>query len=211
MISIGLIEDQQLVREGLARLIKLNPDNQLEWDAHNGEEALTWLEHRPVNIIISDIRMPVMDGIKFVTALREKGNVTPVLILTTFDDHQLFIAAIKAGINGFLLKDVSLEKLNDAIKTVAAGGFLAEPTFLKRDSEIALTASFAERPSTEVLSNKDLQILRYIAAGFSNKEIAGAVFLAEGTVKNRISEILLKLNCRDRTQAVFKALHWELL
>ena len=213
MINIGLLEDQQLVREGIARLIHLNHDHCLLWQAENGEQALPLVTDQPVDLIISDIRMPVMNGIRFVTELRNRGSTIPVLILTTFDDHQLFISALKAGINGFLLKDVSLEKLNEAIRVVAAGGFLAEPTLLNNQGlqDLAGTEDDQELPQATVLSKKDVQILSYIAAGFSNKEIAEASFLAEGTVKNRISEILLKLNCRDRTQAVLKALRWRLL
>jgi DNA-binding NarL/FixJ family response regulator len=213
MIRIGLVEDQQLVREGIARLLSLNANHQLIWQAENGERALAQISSQAVDLIISDIRMPVMDGITLVETLRENSNATPVLILTTFDDHQLFLSALRAGINGFLLKDISLEKLNSAINTVVAGGFLAEPVLLASDAakRASIEPNDHELPASSALSQKDCQILRYIAAGFSNKEIATAVCLAEGTVKNRISDILLTLDCRDRTQAVLKALRWQLI
>jgi len=211
-ISIALVDDQALIREGISRLLQLNPQYHMSWESSNGEEALNILEEQPVDIIISDIRMPKMDGIAFVKSLREQGNNTPVLTLTTFDEHQLFIQALRAGANGFLLKDVSLEKLHSAVETVAAGGFLAEPELLQNEALQSIDDEQLSRPLLmEQLSEKELQILRYIAAGFSNKEIAAAVFLSEGTVKNHISAILQKMDARDRTQAVVKALRWKLL
>ncbi|WP_299774499.1 response regulator transcription factor [uncultured Pseudoteredinibacter sp.] len=211
-ISIALVDDQALIREGISRLLQLNPQYHMSWESSDGEEALSILNDQPVDIIISDIRMPKMDGIAFVTSLREQGNNTPVLMLTTFDEHQLFIQALRAGANGFLLKDVSLEKLHSAVETVAAGGFLAEPELLQNETLQSIDDEQLSRPLLmEQLSEKELQILRYIAAGFSNKEIAAAVFLSEGTVKNHISAILQKMEARDRTQAVVKALRWKLL
>ncbi|WP_299978458.1 response regulator transcription factor [uncultured Pseudoteredinibacter sp.] len=211
-ISIALVDDQALIREGISRLLQLNPQYHMSWESSNGEQALNILEEQPVDIIISDIRMPKMDGIAFVKSLREQGNNTPVLMLTTFDEHQLFIQALRAGANGFLLKDVSLEKLHSAVEAVAAGGFLAEPELLQNESLQSIDDEQLSRPLLmEQLSEKELQILRYIAAGFSNKEIAAAVFLSEGTIKNHISAILQKMDARDRTQAVVKALRWKLL
>lgn len=212
MISIALVDDQALIREGVSRLLQLNEQFEMRWEASNGEEALDKLAEQAVDIIISDIRMPKMDGIAFVQALRDKGDNTAILMLTTFDEHQLFIQALRAGANGFLLKDVSLEKLHKAVETVAGGGFLAEPELLQNDALQSIDDEQLSRPLLlEELSDKERQILRYIAAGFSNKEIAGAVFLSEGTVKNHISTILQKMEARDRTQAVVKALRWKLL
>ncbi|MBB6523685.1 response regulator transcription factor [Pseudoteredinibacter isoporae] len=212
MISIALVDDQALIREGVSRLLQLNEHFEMSWEASNGQEALDKLSEQPVDIIISDIRMPKMDGIAFVQALRDKGDNTAILMLTTFDEHQLFIQALRAGANGFLLKDVSLEKLHKAVETVAGGGFLAEPELLQNDALQSIDDEQLSRPLLlEELNDKERQILRYIAAGFSNKEIAGAVFLSEGTVKNHISTILQKMEARDRTQAVVKALRWKLL
>ncbi|GAA6153684.1 response regulator transcription factor [Pseudoteredinibacter isoporae] len=212
MISIALVDDQALIREGVSRLLQLNEQFEMSWEASNGQEALEKLAEQQVDIIISDIRMPKMDGIAFVQALRDKGDNTAILMLTTFDEHQLFIQALRAGANGFLLKDVSLEKLHKAVETVAGGGFLAEPELLQNDALQSIDDEQLSRPLLlEELSDKERQILRYIAAGFSNKEIAGAVFLSEGTVKNHISTILQKMEARDRTQAVVKALRWKLL
>lgn len=211
MITIGLVDDQSLIRNGIAQLISLNPKFNVVWQAEQGEQALALLQQQPVDLLLSDIRMPVMDGIQLVTKMRQLNLAIPVLLLTTFDEHQLFMRALQAGVNGFLLKDVSWEKLQHAIETVAAGGFLAEPELLNRqqlpDDESVPQASQLAAP----LSSKEQQILRYLAAGFSNKEIASAIYLAEGTVKNNISNLLTKLAARDRTQAVIKALRWNLI
>jgi len=212
MLKIALVDDQDLIREGIAALIRLHDDFSIAWQAKDGKDALRQLEIASVDIIISDIRMPTMDGIRFAQALREQGNETPLLMLTTFDEHQLFVQALRAGANGFLLKDVSLEKLHAAINSIAAGGFLAEPELLHAQALQSIDDKQLSTPVLpEQLSAKEVQVLRYIAAGFSNKEIAEAVHLSEGTVKNNISTMLLKLSARDRTQAVIKALRWGLL
>ncbi|WP_185235000.1 response regulator [Teredinibacter franksiae] len=213
MTRIALVDDQVLIREGIARLIELEETFDVIWQASNGQEALDKLAGFGVpNIIISDIRMPVLDGIQLVKALRAQACIIPVLMLTTFDEHELFVSALNAGANGFLLKDINFEKLCLAIHTISEGGFLAEPQLLNR--ELLPDNGIATIPKNfnfEDFSEKEKQILRYLAAGFSNKEIASSVFLAEGTVKNHISNILGKLDCRDRTQAVIKALQWRLI
>ncbi|MBW8192147.1 response regulator transcription factor [Neiella marina] len=211
MIRIGLVDDQALIRDGIARLIELNPDFSVLWQAEHGQQALTSIQQQPVDLLLSDIRMPVMDGIQLVSQMRQLGLLTPVLMLTTFDEHQLFMRALQAGVNGFLLKDISWEKLEHAIKTVAGGGFLAEPELLNRQHLPASDDESLPQLPADSLTAKEQQILRYLAAGFSNKEIAGAVYLAEGTVKNHISNLLTKLHARDRTQAVIKALRWQLI
>ncbi|MEQ8262377.1 response regulator transcription factor [Pseudohaliea sp.] len=208
MISVGLVDDQVLIREGIARLIEISGAATTAWQCDNGEAALTELRRDPVDILVCDIRMPGMDGITLLKRLRGEGNPQPVLVLTTFDDHQLFLDALAAGANGFLLKDVSLEKLMHAIETVAGGGFIAEPRLVSQ-----ATTGIDDAPPTdpEILSNKERDILKLAAGGLSNREIAAVVHLAEGTVKNHVSNILAKLNCRDRTQAVLYAIHWKLL
>ncbi|MCV6613672.1 MAG: response regulator transcription factor [Cellvibrionaceae bacterium] len=212
-LTIGLVEDQALIRAGIISLLELHTDFTVVWQAADGEQALELMAgQQSVDIIISDIRMPRMGGIEFVQQLRAAGNNTPVLMLTTFDEHDLFLRALRAGANGFLLKDVSLEKLHSGVAKVAAGGFLAEPELLQAEALQRIDDQQLSRPLfADQLSDKELQILRYITAGFSNKEIAEAVHLSEGTVKNRISTILQKMDARDRTQAVIKALRWGLL
>lgn len=198
MLEIGLVDDQQLVRQGIAGLLAISGKARVIWDARTGEEALQQIAQQPVDVLLADIRMPGMDGITLVKNLRSQANQTPVLMLTTFDDAELFAQSVKAGANGFLLKDVSLEKLVNCLELVATEStFLAEPDMLRE---------FQQKKSPLDLSERERQILRLLVGGFSNKEIAQAVFLAEGTVRNHVSNILAKMDCRDRTQAVLKAI-----
>ncbi|MBT79637.1 MAG: DNA-binding response regulator [Alteromonadaceae bacterium] len=209
MINVAIADDQILVRQGIASLLSLRDDITITWQANNGEEALTKLDERSVDILLIDIRMPVKNGIETVKALRQAQNNTPVIVLTTFDDPALFTQAMHAGANGFLLKDVDTAKLHDAIDIVHQGGMLAEPVLLNQLSDEQLS-TFAD-PNIEPLSERELDILKLIAGGYSNKEIADTVFLAEGTVKNHVSNILAKLHTRDRTRAVLKALSAQLI
>jgi len=206
-IRVALVEDQQLVRQGIAGLLALSEQIEVCWQAEQGQEALDKLAQAPVDVLLSDIRMPVLDGIAMLQQLRQQGERLPVLMLTTFDDSELFLASMRAGANGFLLKDVSLDKLLGAITQVAGGGFLIEPELLAQ----LQTKAPAAAPQGELLSGRERDILRLMAGGFSNREIAEAVFLAEGTVKNHVSNILTKLDCRDRTQAVLKGLQMALI
>lgn len=207
MIKVALVDDQQLVREGIAGLLSLSGKTDILWQAANGAEALEKMQTIEVDILLADIRMPIMDGITLVKNLRERGITTPVMMLTTFDDAELFTQSLKAGANGFLLKDVSLEKLVHSIESLVAGGFLTDSAMLQKWQQLGAQTSFAPIHLTE----REMQILRLLAGGFSNKEIVRAVFLAEGTVRNHVSNILAKLECRDRTQAVLKAIELGLV
>lgn len=206
MIKVGLVDDQQLVREGIAGLLSLSGKTEILWQAANGVEALDKLKSSSVDILLADIRMPVMDGITLVQKLRELGITTPVMMLTTFDDSELFARSLAAGANGFLLKDVSLDKLVHSIESLVSGGFVTDNLMLKKWQQEKTLPSVAVE-----LTDRELQILRLLVGGMSNKEIMRAVFLAEGTVRNHVSNILAKLECRDRTQAVVKALELGLV
>lgn len=208
IISVGLVEDQQLVRQGIASLLAISEHIHVLWQAEDGQDALIKLANNPVDVLLSDIRMPNLDGIEMLKKIRQSANRLPVIMLTTFDDSELFLNSLQAGANGFLLKDVSLDKLLHAIETVAKGGYLIEPSVLKQMSEPKPVLSVGVSRN-ELLSERE--ILSFMAGGFSNKEIANAVFLAEGTVKNHVSNILTKLDCRDRTQAVLKGLQLALI
>ncbi|GIU28679.1 DNA-binding response regulator [Shewanella hafniensis] len=210
IISVGLVEDQQLVRQGIASLIAISDNIRVLWQAEDGQDALKQLASNPVDVLLSDIRMPNLDGIAMLKQIRHSANSLPVIMLTTFDDSELFLNSLQAGANGFLLKDVSLDKLLHAIETVAKGGYLIEPSVLKQMSEPKAAPSVGVTRN-ELLSEREREILSFMAGGFSNKEIANAVFLAEGTVKNHVSNILTKLDCRDRTQAVLKGLQLALI
>jgi len=208
VIRVGLADDQALVREGIARLIELGDSAAVAWQVENGEAALRQLRVDPVDVLVCDIRMPKLDGITLLRRLRAAADSQPVLMLTTFDDHGLFLEALSAGANGFLLKDVSLEKLMDAIRTLAEGGFVAEPRLV---SQVSTGIDDAPPASRDLLSRKEQEVLKLAAGGLSNREIAGVLHLAEGTVKNHMSAVLGKLGSRDRTQAVLYAIHWGLL
>ncbi|ACK47555.1 two component transcriptional regulator, LuxR family [Shewanella baltica OS223] len=210
IISVGLVEDQQLVRQGIASLLAISDNIRVVWQAEDGQDALSQLANNPVDVLLSDIRMPNLDGIAMLKQIRQSANSLPVIMLTTFDDSELFLNSLQAGANGFLLKDVSLDKLLHAIETVAKGGYLIEPSVLKQMSE-PKPAPNVGVTRNELLSEREREILSFMAGGFSNKEIANAVFLAEGTVKNHVSNILTKLDCRDRTQAVLKGLQLALI
>lgn len=206
LINVALVDDQQLVRQGIAGLLALSDDINILWQAEDGEQAQLKLNEQKPDVLLLDIRMPKLSGIDLVKILRAQGNMLPILMLTTFDDSELFMQSLQAGANGFLLKDVSLDKLVNAVKTLADGGFVAEPVVMKQ-----LNKGFDVSPILEKLSEKEGQILKLMAGGFSNKEIAASIFLAEGTVKNHVSNILAKLNTRDRTRAVLIALNEGLI
>jgi DNA-binding NarL/FixJ family response regulator len=163
----------------------------------------------PVDVVVSDIRMPGVDGIDALKALRARGDTTPVILLTTFDDSDLLLRAVEAGAQGFLLKDASPEDLHDAIMQVARGETLLQPV-----STDPVRERFAFRDQGKprgTFTEREVSILRLLAGGYSNKEIARTLFLAEGTVKNYVSDILDKLETRDRTRAVLKAISLRII
>jgi len=207
MIKIGIVDDQTIVRTGLVQLIQISPKHEVLFEASHGQEALEKLSTHSIDLLITDIKMPVMNGIELISAIRKTDSKIPILVLTTFDDNELLMQAIKEGANGFLLKDVDLDKLNLAISALASGEYLFEPQILSGAPSLPENSSAQLEP----LSDTEKQVLRFAAAGFSNKDIASNMHLAEGTVKNYVSKILEKTQSRDRTQAVVKAIHWKLI
>ena len=203
-LRLALADDQALVRSGLKALLSGFPNLVVALEAADGEALLAALADTPVDVILSDIRMPGLDGFGLVTALRTRGDATPVVLLTTFDDDALPLRAAEAGAQGFLLKDASPEDLHEAILRVAAGDTLLAP--VPTDPVRARYAYRDQAAPTDTFNEREVSILRLLAGGYSNKEIARAVFLSEGTVKNYVSEILDKLGTRDRTRAVLKAI-----
>ncbi len=214
-VRIALADDQALVRKGLRALLNSIGGIDIAIEADSGRTLIDALATEPVDVVVSDIRMPELSGIDALIALRERGDKTPVILLTTFDDHELMLAAVDAGAQGFLLKDASPEDLRDAILRVAAGETLLQPVSIdpvRARLRYVEPRSASSDPRFKVdLSERELAILRLMAGGYSNKEIARSVFLAEGTVKNYVSEILEKLDTRDRTRAVLKAITLRLL
>lgn len=204
---IALCDDQALVLRGLSALLA-DLGIEIALEAPDAESLLAALTQRPVDVIVSDIRMPGMGGIGLIGALRERGDATPVILLTTFDDSELLLRAVEAGAQGFLLKDASPEDLRAAILRVAAGETLLQPVSL---GPVRAGWSAPEATPGQRITEREQSILRLVAGGYSNKEIARVLHLSEGTVKNYMSEILLKLDCRDRTHAVLKAITQKLL
>ncbi|MCX7043369.1 MAG: response regulator transcription factor [Gammaproteobacteria bacterium] len=208
-LRLALADVQALVRRGLAALLGGFSQLQVVVQAGDGAALLAAIELEPVDVILSDIRMPGLDGFGLLDALRAAGNTTPVILLTTFDEPDLTLRAAESGARGFLLKDASPEDLLDAVTRVVAGDTLLAPV-----STDPVRARYAYRDTsepTDTFSEREVAILRLLAGGYSNKEIARAVFLSEGTVKNYVSDILDKLGTRDRTRAVLKAITLQII
>lgn len=209
-IRIALADDQPLVLRGLGLLLREFADLELAVAAASGNELLSLLAQRPVDVVISDIRMADGSGIDVVRGLRARGDATPVILLTTFADDVWFRAAVDAGAQGFLLKDAAPDDLHAAIVRVARGGTLLEPVSLqplrRSDDPDATAAREGDR-----ITPREADILRLVAGGYSNKEIARTLHLSEGTVKNHMTDILARLDCRDRTHAVLTAISRRLI
>lgn len=214
-IHLLLVDDQRLLREGMRILLELEPDLKVVGEAANGVEALArYAELRP-DVVLMDVKMPEMDGVAATRQLLISHPEAKVVILTTFDDDEYVFEGIRAGALGYLLKALSGQELADAIRTVAGGGALIEPSVARKVmAEFARTshpsAQTAEK-LIEPLSEREIDVLRLLVKGLSNREIAGQLFLAEGTVKNYVSTALQKLNVRDRTQAALRAKELGLL
>lgn len=208
MTRVIVVDDQALVREGIRTLLEM-AEIDVVAEAHDGEEAIAEIaRHRP-DVVLMDLRMPHRDGIWALEQLRERGEEIPVLVLTTFDDDELVLGALRAGARGYLLKDVTLERLTRAVGTLADGGTLISPSLtdrLLRAIRAGESGAPGDATPVQPLTDRELDVLRLIAEGYSNREIAGLLHLAEGTVKNHSSTILQKTGARDRTQAVLRAL-----
>lgn len=208
-IRILLVDDQRLMREGLRTLLELEPDLCVVGEAGDGQAALDiYAVHAP-DVVLMDIRMPGMDGVEATRRLRQRWPDARVMILTTFDDDAYIFDGLRAGARGYLLKDVSGHDLAEAVRTVAAGGALIEPSVAaKVVAEFARLTPPARPPEAglpEPLSEREREILRLVARGLTNAEIAVRLSLAEGTVKNYVTAILGKIGARDRTQAALRA------
>jgi DNA-binding NarL/FixJ family response regulator len=206
-VSVCLVDDQTLVRQGIRSLLELSDDIRIVGEAADGAQALELIPQTKPDVVLLDMRMPGMSGLDVLTALAARGEVPPTIILTTFDDDQLVLAGLKAGARGYLLKDVSLEQLVDAVKAVASGGSLVQPVVTQRllAGLERMQNDFTSLDRPDPLTERETEILRLMAGGYSNKEIANSLGVAEGTVKNHVSNILSKLGVRDRTRAVLKA------
>jgi DNA-binding NarL/FixJ family response regulator len=204
-MRIALADDQALVLHGLRALIETLGGIEVSIEAQDGDELLTALRRQPVDVVVCDIRMPRRSGLEVVRALRDLGDMTPVLLLTTFDDPALLRAAVSAKAQGFMLKDAEPEVLKQTLLRLAGGETLLTPCSLPAEVPGDVL------PVTARLSPRELAILRCVAGGYSNKEIGKTLGISDGTVKNHLSDILRKLEARDRTHAVLKAIGARML
>lgn len=213
MIRVMLVDDQNLVRKGVRSLLELSEEIEVIAEAPDGHEAIRMIPEIGPDVVLLDMRMPGKNGIDVLQQLSEDGTLPPTIILTTFDDDEMVLAGIKAGAKGYLLKDVSLEELVGAVKTVADGGSMVKPAVTQRllKGLENMNNEFSSLDRPDPLTERETEILRLMAGGYSNKEIANSLGVAEGTVKNHVSNILSKMGVRDRTRAVLKAFEMSLL
>lgn len=208
VLRVVLVDDQQLLRRGLAMLLSTVDDIDITAQAADGAEALAVLARELPDVLLTDARMPGMDGVELTVQCRQHHPELPVLMLTTFDDEAIVRGALDAGASGFLLKDTSTDALAEAIRAVAAGGMVIDP----RVARIAMSRRGGGSPSQDplaVLTRSERLVAELVADGRTNAEIASELVLAEGTVKNHVSALLRKLGQRDRTGlalALYKAL-----
>ena len=207
MIKVMLVDDQNLVRKGVRSLLELSPEIEVIAEAADGAEAIRLIPEVGPDVVLLDMRMPGLSGLDVLRDLAGKGVLPPTIILTTFDDDELVLAGIQCGARGYLLKDVALADLVNAIKTVAEGGSIVKPAVTQRllKGLEKLQTEFSSLEQPDPLTERETEILRLMAGGYSNKEIANSLGVAEGTVKNHVSNILSKMGVRDRTRAVLKA------
>jgi len=208
-IKIVVVDDQELFREGLFTLLSLQNDFKVVAQANNGEEALLQILKLHPDIVLMDLRMPIMDGVECIKRINLLYNDVKVIALTTFDEDDLVFNSLRAGAVGYLLKDVSPEKLFEAIRSAFRGEYYLPPNITaKVMAEFTKPSPINEKENSgiiEDLSRREQEILKMVAIGLSNKEIASKLVIAEGTVKNHLTNIFNKLNARDRMHAVLIA------
>ncbi len=207
MIRVFLVEDQTLVREGVRSLLALDGEIAIAGEAADGTGAIAAIPASGADVVLLDMRLPGASGLEVLRRLSEAGRLPPTIILTTFDDDELLLEGLRSGAKGYLLKDVSLAELVRAIRAVAAGGTAVQPIASERVVRglESADASFPRLDPADPLTEREVEVLRLMTGGYSNREIARALHLVEGTVKNHVSSILSKLGVRDRTRAVLQA------
>ena len=206
MISLLLVDDQNLIRQGLRALLELEPDLVVVGEAENGAIAIDQVRELQPNVVLMDIRMPVMDGVTATKQICSEFPNVNILVLTTFDDDTYVAAAIKNGAKGYLLKDTPCEEIAAAIRAVALGYTHLAPGMIDKVMSGQIDKNQATLPpELAELTPRELEILKLIAVGSNNREIAGQLYISEGTVKNHVTNILTRLNVRDRTQAAILA------
>jgi DNA-binding NarL/FixJ family response regulator len=204
MIRVLLVDDQTLVRSGIRGLLDMTPDIRVVAEAADGNQAEAMLNTTEADILLLDVRMPQCSGIELLR--RQPARLPPTILLTTFDDDEALFDGMRAGARGFLLKDISLERLADGIRSVFAGQTLFRPALTERTRACYERGATAGAELKAGLTERETEILALMAAGFNNAEIAEALGPSEGTIKNHVSSILSKLGVRDRLRAVLRAL-----
>jgi DNA-binding NarL/FixJ family response regulator len=207
VIRVVVADDQALIRDSFRLLFDLEPDLEVVGEASDGQEAVALVRRLQPDVVLMDIRMPVLDGLGATAALTRAGSPARVLILTTYDADEYLYDAMRAGACGFLLKDVRREQLADAVRTVAAGESLLHPALTRRLVERFVQGPPPGRrpPALASLTGREIEVLRLVGRGLSNTEIAAELFLGEATVKTHLGRVLAKLGLRDRVQAVVTA------
>lgn len=213
MINVMLVDDQTLVRQGVRSLLELSDDIQVVAEAADGQAAIELVPKARPDVLLLDMRMPGKNGLDVLRELGANNQLPPTIILTTFDDDELVLEGLRAGARGYLLKDVALEELLNAVRTVAQGKTLVRVAITERLMQGLgkMQTNFDSLEQPDPLTDRETEILRLMAGGYSNKEIAAALSVAEGTVKNHVSSVLSKMGVRDRTRAVLKALEHGLI
>jgi DNA-binding NarL/FixJ family response regulator len=208
-IRVLIVDDQALVRSGFRMILEAREGVEVVGEAENGAQAIELARELAPDLVLMDVRMPVMDGVEATRRLLESGSSARVIILTTFDLDEYVFEALRAGASGFLLKDVQPAQLVEAIRVVASGEALLAPSITRRLLDrFAATLEASERkppPELDSLTRRELEILRLVAGGLSNAEIAAELVVSETTVKTHVSSVLRKLHLRDRVQAVVLA------
>ncbi len=211
MIRVFIADDQLLVRQGIRTLLEMDGDLSVVGEAGDGDETIAQVPGLAVDALLLDIRMPQKSGLDVLRELSARNSLPSTLILTTFDDSNVVLDGIRAGARGFLLKDVSYQQLVAAIRAVAGGATVFQPALTERLLRMADHVHVESATPMEPLTKREVEVVRLMAAGYSNREIAYALGTADGTVKNHVSSILAKFGVRDRTRAVLKALEARLL
>jgi DNA-binding NarL/FixJ family response regulator len=210
VIRVFIADDQLLIRQGIRTLLEMDPEIVIAGEAEDGAETIERIPTADVDVLLLDVRMPKKSGVDVLSDLSAIDALPPTLVLTTFDDTAVVLDAIRSGARGFLLKDISYQQLMNAIRAIAAGGTVFQPAITQR--LLRATAPIAgDAMPIEELTARELEVVRLMAGGYSNKEIAHALGTAEGTIKNQVSSVLAKFGVRDRTRAVLKALEAGLL
>ena len=205
MIQILLVDDQHIIRQGLRSMLELNPDMQVIGEAENGKRALEEVSKLQPDVVLMDIRMSIMDGVAATEAIVQQFPNSKVLVLTTFDDDEYVLKALRLGAKGYLLKDTEPDELALAIRSVYKGHTQLGPGLLEKVLMPTPPTITKLSPALEGLTSRELEVLRLIASGANNREIAEALFLSENTVKNYVTNVLSHLQLRDRTQAALFA------